>query len=285
VAEVVLETGAAGEARHHHRRRRHAGLPQGLIVNFVLKHVKKMVPTTPSPGAIRFNDALDARPRHSRCRRSDIGHEDIAFLQYTGGTTGVAKGAMLTHRNLVANMQQAAVVAGLPTSSDGDEVIITALPLYHIFALTANCLVFMKFGGLNILITNPRDMPGFVKELGKTSSPRSPASTRCSTACSTTRASTSWTSRTLKLSPGRRHGRAARGGRALEEGHRRHPGRRLWPDRNLAGGVHQPAGPGRVQRLDRPAGARRPCCASSDDDRATCCRWAKSASCACAARR
>jgi long-chain acyl-CoA synthetase len=95
-----------------------------------------------------------------------ISHDDIAFLQYTGGTTGVSKGAMLTHRNLVANMQQAAAWVGTNVKL-GEEIIITALPLYHIFALTANCLVFMKFGGLNYMITNPRDMPGFVKELKK----------------------------------------------------------------------------------------------------------------------
>ncbi len=102
----------------------------------------------------------------NRCRRSSATPEDIAFLQYTGGTTGVAKGAMLTHRNLVANMQQAAAWI-VNNVRAGEEVIVTALPLYHIFALTANGLVFMKLGGLNHLITNPRDMPGFVKELSK----------------------------------------------------------------------------------------------------------------------
>jgi long-chain acyl-CoA synthetase len=96
----------------------------------------------------------------------DIGHDDIAFLQYTGGTTGVAKGAMLTHRNMVANMQQVSAWY-IRRLSLGEEVMITALPLYHIFALTCNCLVFMKFGGLNVLITNPRDMAGFVREISK----------------------------------------------------------------------------------------------------------------------
>src|SRR5690606_11005873 len=95
----------------------------------------------------------------------DIDPGDIAFLQYTGGTTGVAKGAMLTHRNLVANMQQASAWLSANDLKRGEEVIITALPLYHIFALTANGLVFMELGGLNHLITNPRDMRGFVKEL------------------------------------------------------------------------------------------------------------------------
>ncbi|MEG3190984.1 long-chain fatty acid--CoA ligase [Lysobacter sp. D1-1-M9] len=141
------------------------GAPKGAIVNFVLRYVKKMVPDYELPGAIRFKQAL-ARGRKHTLPPIDISPGDIAFLQYTGGTTGVSKGAMLTHRNLVANMQQAAAWVGTNVKL-GEEVIITALPLYHIFALTANGLVFMKFGGLNHMITNPRDMPGFVKELRK----------------------------------------------------------------------------------------------------------------------
>jgi long-chain acyl-CoA synthetase len=95
-----------------------------------------------------------------------VGHDDIAFLQYTGGTTGVAKGAMLTHRNIIANLQQAhAWIA--PYVGEGREIIITALPLYHIFSLTANCLTFLKIGAKNVLIPNPRDIPGFIKELGQ----------------------------------------------------------------------------------------------------------------------
>ena len=139
------------------------GFPKGAIVNFMLRHVKKMVPDYDIPGTVRFRDALTLGRLHAV---SDvvIDHEDLAFLQYTGGTTGVAKGAMLTHRNLVANMQQAAAWVGGNVRM-GEELIVTALPLYHIFALTANCLVFIKFGARNHLITNPRDMPGFVKEL------------------------------------------------------------------------------------------------------------------------
>jgi long-chain acyl-CoA synthetase len=114
---------------------------------------------------VRFRDALESGTRHP-LPRVDSKPGDIAFLQYTGGTTGIAKGAMLTHRNLVANMQQASAWIGNNVRA-GDEVIVTALPLYHIFALTANGLVFMKLGGYNHLITNPRDMPGFVKELSK----------------------------------------------------------------------------------------------------------------------
>jgi long-chain acyl-CoA synthetase len=139
--------------------------PKGAIVNFVLKHVKKMVPDYDIPGATRFRDAL-ILGQLQKLPQVAIDPEDIAFLQYTGGTTGVAKGAMLTHRNLVANMQQAAAWVRSNVKL-GEEIMITALPLYHIFSLTANGLVFMKFGALNYLITNPRDMPGFVKELSK----------------------------------------------------------------------------------------------------------------------
>ena len=137
--------------------------PKGAIVNFMLKYVKKAIPEFRIDGSIRFNDAL-ARGKGKTLPTVDIQHDDIAFLQYTGGTTGVAKGAMLTHRNLIANMQQSSAWLG-ENIDYGNESIVTALPLYHIFALTANCLVFMKFGGLNHLITNPRDMPGFVKTM------------------------------------------------------------------------------------------------------------------------
>ena len=141
------------------------GFPKGTLVNFLLKHVKKAIPEYSIPGAIRFNDALSLGAGKALPTVA-LSDDDIAFLQYTGGTTGVAKGAMLTHGNLVANMQQAAAWLG-SNVKPGDEHIITALPLYHIFALTANCLVFMKFGGLNHLITNPRDMAGFVKPLSR----------------------------------------------------------------------------------------------------------------------
>ena len=139
------------------------GFPKGLIVNLVLKHVKKMVPDFDIPGAVRFRDTLTLGRMHQLPEIRNT-PEDLAFLQYTGGTTGVSKGAMLIHRNLVANMQQAASWVGTNVKL-GEELIVTALPLYHIFALTSNCLVFMKFGAANLLITNPRDMPGFVKEI------------------------------------------------------------------------------------------------------------------------
>ena len=138
---------------------------KGMVVNFVVRRVKKMVPAFSLPAARRFNDVLrDAGGRS--LRPSDVGREDIAFLQYTGGTTGVSKGAMLLHRNILANIAQ---VEGWLALSLGGETptIITALPLYHIYSLTVNCLLMLRMGGYSILITNPRDIPGFVKELAK----------------------------------------------------------------------------------------------------------------------
>jgi long-chain acyl-CoA synthetase len=141
------------------------GFPKGALLNFAVKHIKKMVPAFNLPQAVRFRDAL-ARGAAHPLPQIVLNHDDVAFLQYTGGTTGVAKGAMLTHGNMIANMLQAGAWVG-GSAKPGEEVIITALPLYHIFSLTANGLVFMRLGGLNWLITNPRDMPGFVKELRK----------------------------------------------------------------------------------------------------------------------
>ena len=140
------------------------GFPKSVVVNFVLKHVKKMIPAFHLPGAVRFRDALAQGAVHPLPTVS-LTHGDVAFLQYTGGTTGVAKGAMLTHGNMIANMLQASAWIGTDIVKPGKEVIITALPLYHIFSLTANAFVFARLGGLNWLITNPRDMPAFVKEL------------------------------------------------------------------------------------------------------------------------
>jgi long-chain acyl-CoA synthetase len=138
---------------------------KGTLVDMVVRHVKKLVPAWSLPGHVRFAAALQSGVRHS-LRKVSVTHDDIAFLQYTGGTTGVAKGAMLTHGNIVANLQQASAWIS-PNIDEGVETIITALPLYHIFSLTANCLTFLKFGATNVLITNPRDIPGFVKEIGK----------------------------------------------------------------------------------------------------------------------
>ncbi len=142
------------------------GFPKSLIVNTVVKYVKKMVPAFSLPGSISFNDVLK-QGAGKQPEKISLTHGDLAFLQYTGGTTGVAKGAMLSHGNMVANMQQAHHWLAPSNVEEGKEIIITALPLYHIFALTANCLVYAKMGATNILILNPRDLPAFVKELGK----------------------------------------------------------------------------------------------------------------------
>jgi long-chain acyl-CoA synthetase len=134
-------------------------------VNLVVRKVKKMVPPYDLPGAGSFKGAL-AEGAGKPMTTPALGHDDIAFLQYTGGTTGVSKGAMLLHRNIIAALLQ--YEAWLtPTMGADRPVIITALPLYHIFSLTVNCLVMMVVGGENVLITNPRDIPGFVKELAK----------------------------------------------------------------------------------------------------------------------
>ncbi len=141
---------------------------KGLVTNFVVKNIKKMVPPYSLPGAIKFNQCLKEGSKHT-FNPIDAKGDDIAFLQYTGGTTGVSKGAMLTHRNIVANLEQSCawMVAGGMDKGDEQEIVITALPLYHIFALTVNLLVMTKIGARNILITNPRDMSGFIKEMGK----------------------------------------------------------------------------------------------------------------------
>ena len=139
---------------------------KGVVVNFVVRHVKRMVPAWNVTGVVRFNSVL-AEGKGLELRRVGIGHEDVAFLQYTGGTTGVSKGATLTHGNILANLEQSAAWVKPWLKESDPQVIITALPLYHILSLTANCLLMMKSGGCNILITNPRDIPGFVKELRK----------------------------------------------------------------------------------------------------------------------
>jgi long-chain acyl-CoA synthetase len=138
---------------------------KGTIVDFVVKYVKGMVPKYDLPGAISMRQAL-RKGRRLQYVKPFMSGDDIAFLQYTGGTTGVAKGAILTHRNMIANVLQAKGAYG-PVLSPGRELVVTALPLYHVFALTVNCLLFVEMGGRNLLITNPRDIPGFVKELQK----------------------------------------------------------------------------------------------------------------------
>ena len=136
-----------------------------LLVNFVIKHVKKMVPAYNLPQAVKLNDAL-AKGRGQSFSEANPSNADIAVLQYTGGTTGVAKGAMLTHRNLVANMLQVKELMGA-NLDEGCEVLIAPLPLYHIYAFTFHCMAMMLIGGHNVLLTNPRDLPAVVKDLAK----------------------------------------------------------------------------------------------------------------------
>ena len=140
------------------------GFPKGAIVDFVVRHRRKAVPPYQLPGAIRFKQVL-AEGRRMSLAPVELGHQDLAFLQYTGGTTGVSKGAMLTHRNMVANVLQASAWVERTFESREPETTITALPLYHIFALTANCLLFVRLGWRNILIANPRDLPALIAEM------------------------------------------------------------------------------------------------------------------------
>ncbi len=223
--------------------------PKRWIVNFVVKRVKKMVPAWRIDRAIGFRTAL-ARGAAAPLKPVEVARDDIAFLQYTGGTTGVAKGAMLTHRNILANLEQTGVwVSG--TFEEGAEIVIAPLPMYHIFCLTST-LSFMKWGGLIVLITNPRDMPAFVKELGKWKwSVMTGVNTLFNGLMNTPRI------RAARFLRGegdrrRRRGRAKTGRRALEAGDRARHHRSLRPDRSLAGRVRQSAG-NAVERHRRPA--------------------------------
>jgi len=174
-AIIIFENACATlEQIHHHTPLKYIiktsigdmlGFPKSLIVNSVIKYVKKMVPDYSLPLAMNFMHALSVGDENL-FKKSNIVSSDIAFLQYTGGTTGVAKGAILTHKNIIANLCQAKAWIS-PLVKEGEEIIITPLPLYHIFSLTANCFTFSQLGALNILITNPRDLDGFIKELKK----------------------------------------------------------------------------------------------------------------------
>lgn len=139
--------------------------PKRWVVNLAVKYVKKMVPSFSLGNTTSFTSAVK-QGASQPYQRPQIAGDDLAFLQYTGGTTGVSKGAMLTHRNMIANLEQVSSILETVIEPDKD-MVVTALPLYHIFALLANCLLFVKQGCPNLLITNPRDMQGFVKELGK----------------------------------------------------------------------------------------------------------------------
>lgn len=141
------------------------GRIKGALTNAVLQHVKKQVPAYHLPNAVKFNKTM-VKGSKLDLTAVDVVGSDLAFLQYTGGTTGPAKGVMLTHRNMVANIVQSNEMTR-HVFEEGNEIMVTALPLYHVYALTSNCLCFLAYGGTNILITNSRDMPGFVKELAK----------------------------------------------------------------------------------------------------------------------
>ena len=138
---------------------------KGGITNFVVKNIKKMVPSFSLPKAVKWGEVIK-KGASSNYTKPDVSTNDVAFLQYTGGTTGVSKGAMLTNRNMIANMEQIREWMK-PKLVENDEIIITALPLYHIFALTVNCFAMMTIGAKNILISNPRDMKSFCKDLKK----------------------------------------------------------------------------------------------------------------------
>ncbi len=143
------------------------GFPKAMIVNYVVRSVKKMVPAYDIPGAVRFNDAL-AQGRSKPLKPAQVGPDDIAVLQYTGGTTGVSKGAVLVHRNLVANILQSEAwyQPALKKIPAGEQAVtICALPIYHIFGFNTNMMLGMRMGGCNILIPNPRDLPAMFKEL------------------------------------------------------------------------------------------------------------------------
>jgi len=142
------------------------GFPKGAVTNFVLRHVKRLVPKYSLPGSVRIKAALKAGSS-LQLAPVELGFADIAFLQYTGGTTGVSKGAMLSHRNMVCNVQQTIAWQAKAYVGFDSIIAITALPLYHIFSLQGNCLTVMAQGGLNVLITNPRDFAGFIKEIGR----------------------------------------------------------------------------------------------------------------------
>ena len=137
--------------------------PKRSLVNFAVKYVKRMVPAFKLRGSYRFLQTLEIGSQ-STFTPVELDHEDLAFLQYTGGTTGVSKGAMLTHKNIISNMLQIYEWMNSPLD-EAKEIAVTALPLYHIFSLTVNCLSFMKNGSTNLLITNPKDIPGFIKIL------------------------------------------------------------------------------------------------------------------------
>ena len=223
------------------------GFPKGAIVNLVVKYVKKMVPAWSLPRAVSFRAAL-AKGAAAELQSVTVVQDDLAFLQYTGGTTGLSKGAMLIHRNILANLAQAHAWIR-PALGKERHLVVTALPLYHIFALTANCFTFFKVGASNLLITNPRDIPAFVAELAKYPFTVITGVNTLFNAMLNNDAFCALDFSKLKVT----HGRTESGRREVEAGHRQAVDRGLRPDRNLAGGDHQSARHSRVHRVYRPA--------------------------------
>ncbi len=214
------------------------GFPLSLIVNYVVRHRRKQVPPWRIEGAYDFKTELDAS-RGLKLSPVDLGPDDLAFLQYTGGTTGVAKGAELTHRNICANVLQSEPWIGSALPSGQPDVLITPIPLYHIFALTVNCMLFMRLGWTNVLITNPRDFPAFVAQLKK--HPFAYIS-GVNTLFNALLHTPGFAQRGLQSSQGhgcRCHGLASCRCSALEGRHRQFHHARLGAYRDLTGSLHQ----------------------------------------------
>ena len=234
------------------------GFPKSLIVNYVVRKVKKMVPAFDLPGAVRFNDAI-AQGRGKTFKPASVGPDDIAVLQYTGGTTGVSKGAVLLHRNLVANILQSEAwyQPALKKIPAGEQVVtICALPIYHIFGFNTNMMLGMRMGGANILIPNPRDLPAMFKELQRREVPQLPGRQHA-----VQRDGEPPRLRHGRLErPGdlgrRRHGGAERDREALAREDRLPDRRGLRPVGDLAVGDLQSGRQHRVQRQHRPADAQ-----------------------------
>ena len=217
---------------------------KGMLVNLVVRRVKKLVPPWRIPGAINLDHTLSAGRKHG-FKTPEITLDDIAFLQYTGGTTGVAKGAMLSHRNIVSNVTQATAWI-TPPVQEHQELIVTALPLYHIFALTANCLTFLRIGATNLLIANPRDIPGFIKELNKYPFTVITGVNTLFNALLNNPQFKNVKLRQLDHHAGRWHGCAEAGRGSMASRHRQATDPSLWSDRNLSRRDHQSAHPDRI---------------------------------------
>ncbi len=222
-----------------------ASFPKSLVVNAVVKHVRKLVPKWTIPGSVPLRAAL-ARGKAQPYMRLPLNHDDIAFLQYTGGTTGVSKGATLTHGNVVANLEQVSAWLRSSLRAQG-EIVITALPLYHIFALVVNGLLFLKMGAKNILIPNPRDMAGFIDELKKHPFTAITGVNTLFNGLLNTPAFSELDFSHLHLAVG--GGAAVQ--KAVAERWRHAADRRLRPDRVLAGRHLHPARQAAVERHDR----------------------------------